>query len=157
MKFLSLLVIVLLISCWKTEPSTWTKEERQAFEEECSNTLKFEPGIILLKYFDREEMDSIKLYEVMGSIKTDSVILYPKELINQRSYLEFTVIPQMTFNTQNKYYFQIGSTEPYILEDMKMIVWPQFTQDENWGCVMGDFTMDGEILEHMGNIRINKR
>jgi hypothetical protein len=160
MKTSLLITIIFLASCWNVEPQEpkeWTEDERQSFSKECSQKTEFEPGLIILKNFELDEMDSIKIFEIFESSKTDSLILFPKKYINHRPYLEFTVHPQMTFSTQKKYQFQIGNTKPYVLENMKMIMWAQFTQNENWTCIMGDYTIDEIPQTQQGNIKITKR
>lgn len=115
--------------------------------------------IVLLKGFDNSEFSSITVNEykdttLIGSfvIEADPAIsAYDVENKNRMATIS------RTMNIRNNYHFIIPGQKPYKLENMKMVMWAQFSMlSEGWGCVMGEYTLDGVRYEHSANPVLRK-
>ena len=158
-KYLILILAILsLTSCW--ESNRWTEEERKDFEKKCDQTIEFDVSPICFEGFNQQD-------RIMIIVRNQNIILdtlYTKMRENQNNFDKgynrywSTHLPKLTFNINNQYDFYLGDDAPYVLSNMEMIMWSQYTQtSEGWGCKMGNYTIDNEKLEHSGNIKFIKR
>jgi hypothetical protein len=144
-----------LASCFKQ----WSPKERKDFELNCAATDTF-PGLVIeFRGFVNNDFDSIRVKEYKDTTLLDSFrVFVPRansadELLKQRS----TNIGRK-MNIKYKYLFIVPGQNPYELDNMKMIMWHQNTErSEGWGCVMGDYTIDGKRFEHNANPTFIKR
>ena len=151
------LTILSLTSCWN---SSWTEAERKAFKEKCDSQIYFNIHPIKFTGFEFEEIATIPIVEKDSNKIIDTLFIYPN---NQRAAHEiqnqtYSSSPPLKFNKNHSYEFYLGSDAPYILDNMQMIMWPQYTmRGEGYGCVIGNFTIDGEQFEKVGNMHFKKR
>ena len=152
-----LISLLLLTSCWSTE---WTEKERKDFSEKCSKQINFNAGSIHFDGFEFNELDNAKVIEKNGLKVLDTIVIkidthrgnHDKQ--HKRYWGGFDI----DLNVNHSYEFILGNDEPYVLNNMKMIMWAQYTMGgEGWGCEMGNFTIDNEKFEHQGNIGFKKR
>lgn len=153
---LFLFSITLLTSCFNRH---WSEKQRNEFKQECDQTETFTSMIVLLKGFDNNEFDSVIVNEYKDSILIRSFKIYadsatsPYDVENKNR----TATISRTMNINYNYHFIIPGQQPYKLENMKMIMWAQFTMlSEGWGCEMGDYTLDGIRFEHSANPVLRK-
>ncbi len=147
-----------MTSC--SESNRWTEEERIEFERKCNQTTDFIVSPICFEGFEYQNSIMIIVRNKERIIDT----LYTKMRKNQNNFdkgtnrIWNTHYPKLTFNINNQYEFYIGEGAPYTLNNMEMIMWPQYTAtSEGWGCVMGNYTIDNEKFEDRGNIYFKKR
>lgn len=79
---------------------------------------------------------------------------------NQRetSQIERSATIERKMNIKYTYQFIIPGQKPYTLSNMKMIMWAQFTMtSEGYGCVLGDYNIDGKRFTHQRNPTFIKR
>lgn len=153
----SLCFFLVFFSC-KNE---WTEKERQDFEKDCSKKTHFEPGNVCFTGFKHEDIDTITIIEKSNSVRVDSFTVYANTINNldkPDNNEEYWAYIDRRFNIKHNYEFHLGEDKPYILKDMEMIMWAQYTmKGEAWGCEMGNYTIDNEKFEHVGNIYFKKR
>jgi hypothetical protein len=152
-----LTVFTILICC---NNKHWTEEQRKAFETQCSKTETFSNVTILFKGFDNNEFDSILVREYNNTTLLDSfkVFVSKSQSPDEKERKERSATISRTMNIKHKYHFIIPGQKPYELANMKMIMWAQYTMNsEGWGCVMGNYTIDGVKFEHDANPTFIKR
>lgn len=155
-KLLYLPAILVLTGCF----SHWSDEDRAEFEAECTNTKTFSNEVFSFRGFDDTEFYSIPIVEYKGTtpIDTFSMPVSPARDDFDREHKRRTGSTDREMNVDYSYHFLIPGQAPYVLSDMKMIVWSQYTMfSEGYGCVMGDYTIDGVRFEHDGNPEFVKR
>jgi len=138
----------------------WSEKQRKEFESKCSQTETFSNVSIQFKGFDNNEFDSIMVKEYNNTDVLDSfkVFVFPAQSPDEKERKERSATINRTMNIKYKYHFIIPGQKPYELANMKMIMWAQFTMNsEGWGCVMGNFTIDGVKYEHDANPTFVKR
>jgi len=154
---LFLAVFVSLTGCFNTR---WTDEQIKSFETKCSQTDTFSNVIFLFNGFDNNEFDSVMVKEYRDTKLLDSfkVFVSPSDNPTDKERKERSATINRKMNIKNKYLFIIPGQKPYELANMKMIMWAQFTMNaENWACVMGEYTLDGQKFEHSANPAFIKR
>lgn len=156
-KYLILIASILILSgCW--ESNKWTEKEKEEFRAQCSKKVNFDVNAISFTGFNFEEIDTTVIIEKSGSIIIDTLIIYPRKDSYDESRERYWASPQIQFNVNYKYEFYLGQDKPYILNNMEMVMWPQFSMtSEGYGCVMGNFTIDGEVFLNIANIGFTKR
>ena len=153
-----LLFPLMLFSCLKL--NEWTDKEREDFKRKCSETTTFIEGPICFTGFQFEEIDTIKVIEKDNLKEIDTFFIYAEKErdSNDSIYKKNWANIVREINVNNSYEFYLGKDKPYILDNMEMIMWAQYTMmSEGWGCEMGNFTIDNEKFEHVGNINFTKR
>lgn len=151
------LTLLSLTSCWNAD---WTEEEREEFRTECESKTEFDVDPICFIGFEYDEIDTIRIIEKDSLDILDTLYIYPKESQSEhdKSSDKIWSSPKVSFNVNHSYEFYLDSDTPYVLDNMEMIMWAQYTMaGEGWGCEMGNFTIDGAEFEHQGNIRFVKR
>lgn len=162
MRILKIITVVSLLtfsltSCFNT---SWTEEQSKEFETKCSQTDTFNNVVFQFRGFDNSEFDSIWVKEYKDSTLVDSfrVFVWPSQNPYDKERKERSATIERTMNIKNKYHFLLPGQKPYELANMKMIMWAQYTMtSEGWGCVMGDYTIDGVRFEHNANPTFIKR
>lgn len=149
-----LLFFIVLTGCFNNR---WTDKQRKQFETKCSQTETFNNISIKFRGFDNSEFESILVKEFNGNLLLDSFRVFAKP--GQNAYnKERSATIERTMNIKYKYLFIIPGQEPYELANMKMVMWSQWTMtSEGYGCVMGEYTIDGAKFEHNANPTFIKR
>jgi len=146
-----------LTGCWF--PSL-TNAKREKFKTKCKSQIYFDTGSICFAGFPFEQIDTIRVVEKDGITPINTLYIYPRqERHNHNTELqEFWGIPEVQFNVNHSYEFYLDSDKPYILDNMEMIIWAQYSMvSKGWGCKMGNFTIDNEKFERQGRIYFKKR
>lgn len=151
-----LIALPLFTGCFNRH---WSEKKRNKFKQECAATETFNSLVVLFKGFGNEEFDSVTVNEfkdsaLINSFKIDvDPATSPYDIENKNRMATIS----RTMNINHKYYFIIPGQAPYKLANMKMVMWAQFSMlSENWGCVMGDYTLNGERFEHSANPVLRK-
>jgi len=159
MKYLIFICLFLsFISCNKS--NEWTEKERQDFKIKCSKTIYFKPDPISFTGFEFDEIDSVKVVEKNDSKKVNTFFFHAdkENNLNRIEDKIYWAHIENNLNVNHSYEFYLGKDKPYILDNMEMIMWAQYTSNgEGWGCEMGNFTIDNKKFEHIGNINFTKR
>ena len=138
----------------------WTEKERQEFKTKCSETIIFEANPIYFTGFDFDEIDTVQVIERSNSKSVDTFYIYTdiENSLNSKEDKKYWADINKKLNIKNAYEFYLGNDKPYILDNMEMIMWSQYTMaGEGWGCQMGNFTIDNKKFEHVGNIEFRRR
>ena len=157
-KVLIIFLSITLFSCWKS--NEWSEKERNDFKKKCAETKTFKVNPICFTGFEFNEVKSIKIIEKNKSESIDTFHIHAQTFRDKHDsiYKQHWADINKEFNVSNTYEFYIGKDKPYILDNMEMIMWAQYTMGgEGWGCEMGNFTIDDEKFEHTGNIVFKKR
>ncbi len=135
----------------------WSEERRNEFKVQCSNTDTFSSLVLALRGFENSEFDSIRVEEYDGSILVDSFGVRVDNMHDKLRRERLASIHQ-TMNVKHTYCFIVPGQDPFVLADMGMVMWAQYTMTgEGWGCVMGDYTLDSVRHEHNANPTLVKR
>ncbi len=154
--FLAMLTMCLLIgqSC-KTR---WTEAERQAFAAQCEQTDSVQGLGLSLVGFTYPEVASVLVHEVSGNTIVDS--FYAETDNGSFDSIRTTYYARInrTLYLGHHYMFYIQGQKPYILSGMKMMMWAQWTMmSEGYGCVMGEYVLNGKTHEHDSGITLMKK
>ena len=153
-------VFILLFLTASMASCTWTQKKRDDFAMKCSQTDTIDGITVLFRGFDNNEFDSILIKEYKDTIFLDSFMVFvmPAQSPFDIERKERSSSIDRIMNTKHSYQFFIPGQEPYELANMKMVMWAQYSMcSEGWGCVMGDYTIDGVRFENDANPIIIKR
>jgi hypothetical protein len=145
------------LSCGHTQ---WTPEERNAFQTKCSKTETIHSLRVSFRGYEDNAFDAVVVKEykdskLLGSFK---VPVPPAQSQWDREHRSRSATIDRTINISHSYEFIVPGQRPFRLADMKMIMWAQYTMNsEGWGCVMGDYTIDGKRFEHDASPTFDKR
>ena len=137
----------------------WTEKEKKNFDCKCTQTDTFELGVVHFRGFNNTEFDSILVRAYKDTVLIDSFKIFvdPSKSDWDKENKRRSATILRTMKTKYKYQFIVPGQQPYELSNMKMIMWAEWTMtSENYGCVMGSFTLDGKKFEHCGNLCIEK-
>ncbi|MES2515857.1 MAG: hypothetical protein V4580_17010 [Bacteroidota bacterium] len=140
--------------------NSWTEDERKTFETTCHQTDSVENLVCLFYGFDNSEFDSVLIKEYKDSTLLDSfkLVVNPAQSPSDIKRKERSATIPKKLSIHNSYHFIIPSQTPYVLDNMNMVMWAHFTMSgEDWGCVMGDYTLDSVRFEHSSNPTFIKR
>lgn len=133
----------------------WTEEERAAFRANCAATDSVTNIVVQFRGFRNEEFDSVLVREYSrDSVLVDTFKLYvwPAQSPGDIQRKNRSARIDRWLKLDHTYAFCAGDRKPFILSDLQMVMWSQYTMDgEGWGCVMGDYKIDGEHFEHDAN------
>ncbi len=133
--------------------SRWSEEERREFKERCFNT-DTTHLVFLTDGFHPEEIDTILVRHIKAGTVADSFYVFVGK--SETGYIQSPMYNPI--NIKGSYEFIIQGEAPYVLSDMKMVMWSQNTMfSEGFGCVMGDYKIDGVRFEHSANPKFIKR
>ena len=153
-------ISILIISNTSCSRKEWTDEQRKEFDKNCSQTDTFANVIFDFRGFDNNEFDSVLVKEYNDTILVDEFKIFVRQAQSQydieqknRSFLI-----ARTMHTKHTYHFIVPGQEPFVLANMKMVMWAQYTESsEGWGCEMGNYTIDGVRFEYNANPMFIKR
>ncbi len=154
-KILGFAAVILLVTTACNHK--WTEQERKDFETKCAKTDSVRDLVVNFKGFVNSDFDSVAVYELNGTALADSFKLYVS-LSDEVGGAYRSAHIERPLCLKHRYQFVIPGQKPYELSDMKMIMWAQYTMSaEGWGCVMGDYIIDGKHFEHDANPTFQKR
>jgi len=112
----------------------------------------------MLTGFKYEEVKNIAVHRIHNSSVVDSFYVHADKNSFDSLRTRYTASIDKPIYIKDTYQFIIPGQKPFVLSDMKMIMWAQFTMfSEGYGCVMGDYKIDGERFEHNANPDFTKR
>lgn len=149
-------LVLTATSCFDTN-TRWTEEQRQAFKNQCAQTTVVSDLIVQFRGFDNSEFDTVQVKVYKDSTLTDVFSLFVEPSLNPEAKTRIAKINR-PLDLSSRYLFVLKGQQPYELANMKMVMWAQFTMNsEGYGCVMGDYTLDGVHFEHSANPTFRKR
>jgi len=138
----------------------FTEQELKEFKCKCLKTDTFYDKIVLFTGFDNNEFNSVLIKEYNDETLLDSFKIHvsPSGSPWQKEHKQRIGTISRTMNVKYNYHFIIPGQKPYVLSDMKMILWPECLHvSKGYGCKMGDFRIDGVRYEQVTNPNIKKR
>lgn len=147
----SLCLLAAIIHTAGCSTRQWTAEQRKDFQTKCSQQETISSLQVNFRGFDDKSFESIEVKEFENAklVSTFRVPVPPSQDQRDRDYKIRRAKIDRTMILRHSYEFIIPGQRPYKLADMKMIMWAQYTmKSEGWGCVMGDYTIDGKRFEH---------
>ncbi len=127
----------------------WTEKQRKEFSEECSKTDTIDGLTFFLTGFTYDEIENIMIKQIHNGQVVDSFYVYPNKNTYDSLRTRYSAHIEKSLYIKDTFQFVVQGHDPFILSDMKMIMWAQYTMlSEGWGCVMGDYKIDGVRFEH---------
>ena len=153
---LVLIVATLLGGCWN---SSWTEQERSDFRKKCESQDCIDNPLFCFTGFDFDDIDTILIEEREGDEVIDSMFIYgrPERSSHDEKYQKFWGRLEGQINTNYSYDFYLDKGKPYTLHQMEIIMAPEYTMVEGWGCRMEIFSIDNDHFEDGGNVNFKKR
>lgn len=154
-KSIAKLIVVFACMAISACSTDWTDERRAEFKTKCMQTDTFKNKVFIFSGFDDSEFKYVTVQDYVDSILIDSFqVLVDAAYDRIRKHRGATFRGNM--NIKHKYRFVVPGHKPYELANMKMVMWSQYTNREGWGCVMGDFTINGKPFANVGNPTFEK-
>lgn len=145
-----------LIGCFGGK--RWSEKERHEFAQKCSLTDTVSGLTFEITGFKYNEIKNIKVRQVHNASIIDSFYLHTPNTSFDSLNPSYTVSIDRPLYIKDSYQFILNPYSLYILSDMKMVMWAQFTMfSEGYGCVMGEYKIDGKKFEHNANPNFIKK
>ena len=146
-----LITPLFLTSCF----GRWSEARKKAFCEECEQTRVIDGISFSLTGFSFSENDSIFVLQIRDSLVVDSFYVQINLTDSSRDrwhgWIDKTII------LDDVYHFVVPEEQTFVLSDMKMVMWAQFTMfSEGYGCHMAEFKIDGKLFEHHSSVDFMK-
>ena len=139
------LLLFFIPGCFKH----WSEQEKQDFKIQCSQTDRFQNLSVSMRGFSYSEIDTVFVKEFYNNNFVDSFYIFPRKNSFDKFQNQYSAYIERLMYTKHTYIFFIRGQMPYVLDSMTMVVWPQWTMiSENYGCVMGAFSLDGTRYTH---------
>ncbi len=150
-------LIFILVGCPSRSPA-WTEQQKADFRKQCAAVDSTDYICVMFIGFRDEEFDSVLVREYADSILVDTFMLYvwPAQSPDQKQRLERGATIPAGLPLSHTYAFCTPTRKPFILSGMKMIMWSQYAGGENYGCVMGEYVLDGVQFHDDANPRFIK-
>jgi len=148
--FISSCVLAAVITVAGCSSRQWTAEQRKDFETKCNGQESISSLQVMFRGFDDKAFNSVEVkeYDNAKLVSTFRVQIPASQDPRDREYKIIRTTINRTMILKHAYDFIVPGQRPYRLANMKMIMWPQYTmRSEGWGCVMGDYTIDGKRFE----------
>ena len=132
----------------------WTDNQRREFETQCSQLDTFKNLVVLFKGYGNNEFDSVQVEEYNNGKLSSTFKIHVDQSqgsVNDTTDVRSATIKR-TLNKHFQYKFILPRQQQFMLTNMKMTVWPQWTiKSEGYGCVMGSYAINGEKFESSAN------
>ena len=149
-KLTILFVVTALLSC-KTH-TRWTEKQKKEFAEKCSKTDTADGLNFYITGFSYDEIENILVRQIHNGQIADSFFVRPNKNSFDKIRTTCSAYIDKPFYIRDTLQFIIPGQDTFFLSEMKMIMWSQFTMyEENYGCVMGDYKINGVRFEHDAN------
>jgi len=152
------LVLLSLNGCF----SKWSLQEKEQFKSECESSQTTDYLSVYFEGFSYAELEKVEVKQVRDGGVIDTFFIYPDirrfkhENIDELSIMGSATIRQEIY-LADSYHFTLSSEQSFVLGEIKMIVWPQYTMfSEGYGCRLGEFSIDG-VKSDSGHINFVKK
>ena len=126
----------------------WSAEEKKNFQTKCEQTDTVSYLTFSLTGFTYSEVDTIMIKEVQEKKIIDSFYVQIPASSFDKARNRYWGRIERPLKIKNSYQFCIQNHLPYELTNMKMMMWPQWTMtSEGYGCVIGEYAIDGVKFE----------
>ena len=116
----------------------------------------FKNMVFIFSGFDDSEFKYVTVQDYVDSALVDSFQVLVNAAYDKTRKIRTADI-EKTMNIKHKYLVLVPGHTPYDMANMKMIMWSQYSMtSEGWGCVMGDFTINGKQFKHEANPTFEK-
>jgi len=139
-----LCIIVILIEFW---PTHWTDKQREEFALSCSKTEFVDNLYFSVTGFSYKEVENIRVNIILDGKIIDSLYVHADQKQYDSSRRSYSIWLYKKIYLKDTYEFIISGQKPFVLSDMKMVMWPTFTEfSEGYQCIMGDYKTMGLVL-----------
>lgn len=123
------------------------------FADSCSKTNSFVGLNFTLTGFSYPEITELKVKQIRQGLVVDSFLINPNKSSFDSARSRYSAYIDRTLLLSDSYKFLLNNGDSFLLSDMKMIVWSQFSMDaEGYGCVMGDYKINGATFKGQPNV-----
>lgn len=151
MKHYSFIILVGMIVCLFSHAGCskkWTEKEKQEFAEACSRKTTIEGLGMSFTGFAFEDIEHAYIARIHNGQVVDSLYIRPNKQDRDSLRCRYYAYINKTIYLKDTFHIIVPEKQTFVLSDMKMVMWPQFTMfSEGYGCVMGEFSVDGEKYE----------
>lgn len=147
------LALLVLQSCFQK----WSESELKEFEINCAKTNTIDGLGISFTGFDYSEIAACKILRIHDGNVVDTLFaeIYFRGYDSIQDGYHASINKTLFIN--DSYRVELPS-QKFILSDIKMVMWPQFTMfSEDYGCEMGSYRIDGKKFEHSANPNFIKK
>ena len=154
--FIILLLLTLIYSC--DTHHRWTEKEKNDFAEKCSKTDTCYGLTFAFSGYEFSEIENVLVRQMHNKKVIDSFSVFPDKVRIDKMRNRYFVSTDRKLYLRDTFQFIVKGLDTFNLTDMKMIMWSQYTMyAENYGCVMGDYKIDGVRFEHSTNPNFIKK
>ena len=153
----ALAAVIFIAGCSSRQ---WTEEQRKDFRTTCSQKESIGSLQVIFRGFDDKAFSSVEVkeYDNAKLIGTFRLQIPSSQDPRDREYKIIRATIDRNMSLKHAYEFIVPGQRPFRLSNMTMIMWPQYTmRSEGWGCVMGDYTIDGKRFEKSQSPEFVKR
>lgn len=137
-------VLIIAAICWMGCFSHWTEKERREFNEKCTATDSTDNITFQMVGFSYEEIEPLLIRHLRNGSQADSFYVHFSRYRYDSVRSTYSEATDTRFCVNDTYQFVVKNAPPFVLADMKMVMWAQYTMGgEGYGCVMGDYTING--------------
>ena len=152
MKVLSTIIFVFVFIIGCTTHTRWTEKQKKEFAEKCSKTDTANGLNFSLTGFSYAEIQNVVIRQIHSGQIIDSFFVHPDKNSLDSLRTRYSAYTDRPLYIKDTFQVIIQGHDPFVLSDMKMIMWEQFSMSsESYGCVMGDYKINGIRFEHNAN------
>jgi hypothetical protein len=141
---------ICLVSC--RTYTRWTEKQKAEFADKCSKTDTANGLNFSLTGFTYDEIENVLIRQIHKGQTVDSFYVHPTKDSFDSLRTRYLAYIDKPLYIKDTFAFIVKGYKPFILTDMKMIMWAQFTMfSEGYGCVMGDYKINGNRFDHSAN------
>jgi hypothetical protein len=130
----------------------WTEKQKSDFAARCARTTAVDGLVVELTGFDFERVRAVRVEEVRDGRTIGSFEIHADASGYDPLRRRYLADVDRALDVRDEYRFRVPGEAPYVLSRMKMVVWPQRSMtSEDYGCVMGDYTLDGVRFQRDAN------
>jgi hypothetical protein len=123
----------------------YSEEERADIQAKCENRATISRLHVMFIGFAYAQMERIEVKAVRAGEIVDSFTLYPDIDRDENGNVTAWMDIFREFTLSDEYHFTVPGARTFVLTNMKMGLWPQFTMlSEGYGCVVRAYTVDGK-------------
>jgi hypothetical protein len=157
-RILELLLMAFMLFLLESCSIHWTEKQKQEFAQKCSQSDTADHFVFMVTGFNYTEVGNIAVHRIHDGQVIDSFYVHADRNSFDSIRTRYSVTVDKPIYIKDSYYFIMPGQKPFVLSDMKMIMQAQFPKFSNgYGCVMGDYKIDGARFQKNANPDFVKR
>jgi hypothetical protein len=130
----------------------WSESKKAEFCKKCEEeTDTLHSAWISFRGFSDVQMDSVLVINKRRGKMVDRFYIYPSSDNDKVRPRDFSTRIEKAMLLKDTILFEVSGEKPFVLCDMKMVMYPQFTMySENYGCVLGTYSINGKVYKSQG-------